>query len=1045
MLRTLTQIAGISSPSLDNELSDGTTVVVLISDGDAGSDAMARATVIADQSARETALDPRRSFIVQAPAGSGKTDLLVKRYGALLKTVQKPEEIVAITFTIKAAAEMRERVLENIPNPGEVAHRLRIQTIDAFCASLTRQMPVVSGFGAQPGIIEEADEHYRDAAQRILAELSPAACRLLLHLDNNVETATSLIATMLAKRDQWLRKTGLAPTRAELEANLQRERSRILAHARSLHPKASIAFSESSLTKSYTWRKQGNPVPPAQQTEPLRQALEALLRMPDERYTGEQWETLGAILGLLPLAAAQLKVVFAERGETDFTEIAQGAVRALGTPDAPTDLLLALDTRIKHILVDEFQDTSYSQFELLERLTSGWQRDDGRTLFLVGDPMQSIYRFREAKVALFLQAWESGLGSVALERLTLTTNFRSQAGLVGWYNAVFPGIMPREADPALGAVPYTPATPHPDRPAGGMGATQGYLLPDRQAEARKVVDLVRQVGSDVAILVRNRLALADIVPALKAHGIRYRAIEIEHLGEKQVVQDLYALTRALLHPGDRIAWLSLLRAPWLALPLAKLLEFAGEEKNRFKTVWELIKDDLFLADFSRILAPAVANRERGSLRDRVEGVWLALGGPACVADKTELEDAERYLDELEKLEEQGPITDLARLHDALELLYALPDVDATDDDLQIMTIHKAKGIEFGTVIVPGLDMGPGGGDPDLLLFNEVVSSSRPPVKGGSEPSASGGLLLAPIKATGAETDPTYRYLRDLNTDAEDVESSRLLYVAATRAENRLHLLACLGCDKDGELKKPTARSLLSRAWPAAEGSFHAEVATAAPHVVPAKAGTQFLVNRLARGFRVPGLPAAVRWTALPEGREEEEIEFSWAGETARHVGTVVHHWLQCIADDALRGWDARRVDALRPLFARELARRGIQRSRSKEAAELVAGALKNSLADERGRWLLGPHPEARSEHRLRVCRKDGVRSYVIDRLIRDAAGERWIVDFKTSRHEGGGLEQFLDEQRTRYESQLNAYAAAFDKARLGLYFPLLRGWREWRR
>ena len=211
---------------------------------------------------------------------------------------------------------------------------------------------------------------------------------------------------------------------------------------------------------------------------------------------------------------------------------------------------------------------------------------------------------------------------------------------------------------------------------------------------------MRKAEGTKALLVRNRLALADIVPALKAAGIRYRAIEIEQLGEKQVVQDLYAITRALLHLGDRIAWLSLLRAPWLALPLDKLLEI-GEEKNRFKTIWELIKDDLFLADFTRILAPAIANRARGSLRERVEGVWLALGGPACVADKTELEDAERYLDELEKLEEHGPLTDPAVLRDTLERLYALPDVDATDDDLQIMTIHKAKGLEFGTVIVPG--------------------------------------------------------------------------------------------------------------------------------------------------------------------------------------------------------------------------------------------------------------------------------------------------------------------------------------------------------
>ena len=112
---------------------------------------------LSDREAREAALDPRRSFIVQAPAGSGKTELLVRRYSALLKTVQKPEEIVAITFTIKAAAEMRARVLQNLPNAGEIGHRLRIQTIDAFCASLTRQMPVTSRFGAQPSLPTAAE------------------------------------------------------------------------------------------------------------------------------------------------------------------------------------------------------------------------------------------------------------------------------------------------------------------------------------------------------------------------------------------------------------------------------------------------------------------------------------------------------------------------------------------------------------------------------------------------------------------------------------------------------------------------------------------------------------------------------------------------------------------------------------------------------------------------------------------------------------------------------------------------------------------------
>jgi ATP-dependent exoDNAse (exonuclease V) beta subunit len=209
---------------------------------------------ISDRKQREAALDVTRSFIVQAPAGSGKTDLLVKRFAKLLGVVQKPEEIVAITFTIKAAAEMRQRVLKQIENSGDIAHRLRIQTIDAFCASLTRQMPVVSGFGAQPGIVEDARAHYDEAARRVLAELTPAAARVLLHLDNNLDTAAGMLASMLARRDQWLRKTGSAPSRSELENYLVEERARLLAHARALHPKASEEFAAAALTQGYTWR-----------------------------------------------------------------------------------------------------------------------------------------------------------------------------------------------------------------------------------------------------------------------------------------------------------------------------------------------------------------------------------------------------------------------------------------------------------------------------------------------------------------------------------------------------------------------------------------------------------------------------------------------------------------------------------------------------------------------------------------------------------------------------------------------------------------------
>jgi ATP-dependent helicase/nuclease subunit A len=211
---------------------------------------------IADYDERRRALAPDRSFIVQAPAGSGKTELLIQRYLGLLACVEQPEEIAAITFTIKAAAEMRRRVLEALaaartgPRPEEPhraltwesaravlerdaklgwrleqnAARLRVQTMDALCASLTRQMPLVSSFGAQPGVVEDASRHYREAARATLAmleERGEAAAnvgRLLAHLDGDAGLAESLLAAMLARRDQWLRHG--EPDRAQLESAL---------------------------------------------------------------------------------------------------------------------------------------------------------------------------------------------------------------------------------------------------------------------------------------------------------------------------------------------------------------------------------------------------------------------------------------------------------------------------------------------------------------------------------------------------------------------------------------------------------------------------------------------------------------------------------------------------------------------------------------------------------------------------------------------------------------------------------------------------------
>ncbi|MEW6688562.1 MAG: 3'-5' exonuclease, partial [Pseudomonadota bacterium] len=430
-----------------------------------------------------------------------------------------------------------------------------------------------------------------------------------------------------------------------------------------------------------------------------------------------------------------------------------------------------------------------------------------------------------------------------------------------------------------------------------------------------------------------------------------------------------------------------------------------------------------LERFRSVLAPALANRLRGTLRDRVEGVWLALGGPACVEDATDLEDAGIFLDELERLEEAGELADFGALARSLEKLYALPDVEAGPEAVEIMTVHKAKGLEFDTVIVPGLDRPP-------------MASRRPLFAWRALPGSR--LLLAPIDETGGAKEPLYEYIRLLDREAEDIEAGRLFYVAATRAISRLHLTACIKFDKEGQPKPPAKRSILQIAWSALEGSVR--LPAPAPEederderLPPGE------LRRLPPDFQLPLAPPAVAWTPPDPGRAEEPLPFDWAREPVRHAGIVVHAWLQRIAEDELRGWDARRVESLRPRITSDLRRRGVAPAELDRALTIVLTALTNTLSDDRGRWLLGPHPVARNEHRLRTP----ARSMRIDRYIEDAKGVKWVVDYKTSTHEGGGLEKFLDEQRERYAAQLDAYAAAVGTAKRGLYFPLHKGWREW--
>lgn len=1092
-----------------------------------------------DDGARRQALDPGRSFIVQAPAGSGKTGLLTQRFLLLLARVAHPEEVVAVTFTRKAAAEMRGRVLQSlaswsgpapershdrltwelagavmavdraqgwglVDNPG----RLRILTLDALCAHLTRQMPVLSGFGGQPAILADAEPVYRLAARATLGGLASGAAWgwavrvVLAHLDNDRLAAEQLLADLLARRDQWLRHVVAGPDRAGLEAALAQVVTAGLQRCREqwdpgeddqvvrlgdfaarqlalkghspLQPLLGLdampppaadcvdawrGLSHFLLTKSGEWRRritvlEGFPTTHRAEkqamaallavlsdNEGLRQALLAVRLLPPVRYQEGQWRVLEALLTLLPVAAAQLWVIFSQRRETDFSEISQRAMLALGSGEAPTDLALRLDYRLRHLLVDEVQDTSVPQYRLLERLTAGWGEGDGRTLFLVGDPMQSIYRFREAEVGLFLMAWQRGIGSaVRLHPLTLQVNFRSCQQVVDWVNGAFLHILPERNDPLTGAVGYVSCLAHHGAAGEGAGVHFHPLVgATPEEEAERVVALARAALENpahrsVAILARSRSHLPWILEALRQGGVAHQAVEIGTLGGRMVVQDLLSLTRAVLQPADRLSWLALLRGPWCGLSLGDLEILAAAPADGLWSGDEAGLSPTGRVALQRVMAVmngALARRRRGSLRLLVEGCWIALGGPATLGSEVDWADVRACLDLLESMEEAGEIRDLEELQRRLDHA-PTPGLPGEGAGVQVMTIHRAKGLEFDCVILPGLARPPRHMERRLLLWEEIP---------GEEPA----LLLAPVRRTGQQQEAIFDYLQWLEESKSRLEVGRLLYVAVTRARRVLHLVTRL--PEDWLTRKPAAGTFLEMMWEVLAGMMEAPPVTPAA-VAPlpvAAAPAVFSLRRLPSGWTAPPPPAPLVGERAAES-VVEQVLFEWAGESLRLVGVVVHRLLRRMAQEGAAAWDDPRVRGLTPAITAHLQRLGLPEGEMAAARQRVLEALRATLGEARGRWLLSVAGEA--ELALTGWQDGVFRHVVIDRTFVDEAGVRWIVDFKTGYHHGPDREEFLDNEQARYRQQLEGYARLFATLdprpiRLGLYFPLMNGWREW--
>lgn len=1211
-----------------------------------------------DQEAREQALDRSRSVLVQAPAGSGKTDLLTRRFLGLLGEVDEPEQIVAITFTKAAAAEMRHRILAELEKAAaretcedfealsmealaaralsrsqarewnliELPARLRVTTIDAFCREIALNQPLLSELGGGLDIAAQPGELYRRAARRTLEqidaaqpELRESIAALLLWRDNGWQEMESLLIEMLKQRDRWMQGfllTGEQDWEA-LRERLERPFARAVqekmvmlsalldqvprARAEALElarigceqsagalyrelaemaefpcapfedaeqieevRQACACLARLLQTQKSAWRSEkglnataGFPatdsgraakkrlvalIADLRQIPGLEAALAAVANLPPARYSEDDWHIVRACFTLLRRAAAQLQVVFAEQGAVDYTEVTQIALRVLAGDDgAPSDAALAAADNIRHLLVDEFQDTSRRQHQLLTSLIAAWPEREGRTCFVVGDPMQSIYSFRDADVELFSRVRSCGFEipgdtPFPVHPARLKANFRAARGLVKNANEIFAKVFSEDDGSGIAFEASEPARQQAS--ASGLQLAEetirlqlhiGFMLQtpwsgsleekQRIAGEREAVqrDHVKQIiavirGHEprmevaraegrpyrIAVLGRTRKALAAVAAGLRAAGIPFAAVDLEELRERPEVTDALALARALLNPQDRVAWLGVLRAPWCGLSLADLhtLVSADDPEIKARPVPLLLAERRHLlspeasADVERVLGAIEAadglraNQPAATLGAWMEQVWLRLGGDACAdaAARANLRLLWKCFDSLPEGEQDipGPALDLA-----LEKLTAMPDPQVeSNHGVQLMTIHKAKGLEFEVVIVPELQAGAGRTHAELLSWME---------RGLAESDGSGEateFLVAPIQPKGGERGEAKSWVVRIRRERESQEMRRLLYVAMTRAREELNLFARLNYKmaNDGLFELiPPKDCLLAAAWPALEeeirGEFDEWRESSAPATIETLAAGEASVSpllapavlrRLPPDFKVDcNGPALEPRGAIPNGGADGPLfRRHEGGLESRALGIAVHSLLEELARlRRSRDWPAAiaALAELQPRIAAEARSSGLERGQAGRIAAQALEIARNVSRDPLGQWILSPHEEAASEARWTGIVDDGVRSVRVDRVFRagalpgaggspesgsagSVAGDEtwWIIDYKTAHAEGLDPEKALPELRELFQPQLEAYARVLRalngenaRVRAGLYYPRMNRFDWW--
>lgn len=1083
--------------------------------------------MLTDSEERDRALNCSQSYIVQAPAGSGKTELLTRRFLKLLTLVETPEQIVALTFTKKAAFEMRSRIIQSLEQANigistsdiaqevlatsrakqwhliENPHRLRIFTIDSFCSQLAKSLPVTAGMGGMPDIEDNPPYLYQKAVEQFLKtieeenEWTKNLCLILQHFHNRYEIVKELFIDMLSRRDQWLQlvmsgRKNPNKIRSVIQNSLfsiHKEAYHHLNKLLSLDLKnqwlnlagfaASQLFAENKqheilaclnitefpdntydnlevfkgllsliFTATQSVRKKidknsGFPsshpemkkmfssfISEIEKNQNLIEQLKVIDNLPSAELEEAEWALLQALWECLPILVAHLQLIFKQYNKVDFSEVSLRALEALGEEDNPTDLALILDYQIKHLLVDEFQDTSSIQYQLFEKVINGWQPNDGRTLFVVGDPMQSIYRFRGAEVGLYLKLRLQGFGEIQPENITLNSNFRSDKTLVEWVNKSFEDIFSKENDMVLGKIAYSLSNATQNLTPNGV---KSYALSSIIEEAKFITEKIQTIlstdpGATISILVRARHHAKAIFHELKNTGLCYQAIDMLSLNDSQLIADLFMLTRILVHVENKLAWYSLFRSPVCGLNLADLWLISQHVEEG-----ELISQ----ADFSYLSADGqkriqkitmvldywLENQHRLPLYQSVDHLWQSLGFDLFYQNNL---NAIAYFELLQKWEEGNEFGNFDALKDKLSALYQKSNPTIMHNPIQIMTIHKAKGLEFDYVFIPGLHHTTIKEDQPLVIYHEVPYENHV------------DWLIAP-KYAQAKRSRLYDFIYAQAQQKAIYETQRLLYVAATRAKKQLIWSYVIEKKQKNEAPKNSFLSMLS---PYLETVYIKSTIVSDESEIIEKECEQEIICYHPFQFRLE-MSNPLPWEKL---ENKNAIKTALTEDNALNRPSMLHYEKLSIIGSYLHrlfsAWN--KVAKLNTQsHINNLLAMGLHQSDIKEAIELIIKVIEQCNQDNRFIWIMNEnHFSIRNEFSLNFMKNNKLQTRILDKFFIDKNSHTaWIVDFKLS----------LDTPSPAvHVPQLSEYARLINNLdildgkslRFGLYYPYQSYWWE---